>query len=169
MAVIALVVMSLLVGGAMWFVVQGDLGISAQEEAVMRDDGIRASLPDYEGELLAGQSSPLFDFVKSDYDKAVASGKLVVLYFYANWCPECKKELPILISAFEGLATDDVVGFRVNYNDTATDKDEEALARQYGVAYQHTKVFIKNGTQVLKSPESWGKDRYTIEINKAAQ
>ena len=58
-----------------------------------------------------------------------------------------------------------MVGFRVNYRDNQTDDAETALARQYGVAYQHTKVAVKDGQVVLKSPESWQIDRYVEEIN----
>jgi len=35
------------------------------------------------------------------------------------------------------------------------------------VGYQHTKVFLKNGKRILKAPDSWDKDRYMFEINKA--
>jgi len=121
----------------------------------------------YAGTVLAGVSTPLLDFQKADYDKAIQSGRLVVLYFYANWCPTCKAEFPLMQSAFNELTTDQVIGFRVNYKDNETDKDEEALARQFGVAYQHTKVFVRSGERVLKAPDSWDKARYTSEINKA--
>lgn len=53
-------------------------------------------------------------------------------------------------------------------NDSDTDADEVALAREHGIAYQHTKVFLKNGKQILKSPETWGRDRYLAEITQAA-
>lgn len=69
-------------------------------------------------------------------------------------------------SAFNQLATDRVIGFRVNYNDNETDAAENSLASEFGVAYQHTKVAIKNGQRVLKSPESWDQARYLTEINK---
>jgi hypothetical protein len=55
----------------------------------------------------------------------------------------------------------------VNFNDNQTDADEQALAREHGIAYQHTKVFIKNGQQILKSPESWAQSRYVTEITNA--
>ena len=35
-----------------------------------------------------------------------------------------------------------VVGFRVNFNDTETDSEEKALAKEFGVTYQHTGFFI---------------------------
>ncbi len=132
--------------------------------AMAEDSGMMES---YKGATLAGKSSPLLDFTKADYEKATASGKLVVLYFYANWCPLCKAEFPVMQEAFNGLSSEGVIGFRVNYNDNQTDADEVALAREFGVAYQHTKVFVKSGKQILKSPESWGKDRYLSEIAKA--
>lgn len=121
----------------------------------------------YTGITLAGKSSPLLDFNKADYDVALKSDKLVVLYFYANWCPICRVEFPKMQEAFNELTTDQVIGFRVNYNDSETDDDEKSLAKQFGVAYQHTKVLVKNRERILKSPEGWDKNRYTNEISKA--
>jgi thiol-disulfide isomerase/thioredoxin len=121
----------------------------------------------WSGTVLAGSTSPLIDFNKTDYDASLKTDKLIVLYFYANWCPECRIEVPHLKEAFNGLTTDRVIGFRVNYNDNETDQDEEGLARKFGVPYQHTKVFVKNGAQVLKSPESWDTARYQSEIKTA--
>lgn len=121
----------------------------------------------FTGEVLAGTSSPLLAFNQADYEAAINSGKLVVLYYYANWCPICRAEFPKAEAAFDQLQTDQVVGFRVNFNDTQTDDAEKALAREHGVAYQHTKVFVKNGQRILKSPETWETDRYLTEINAA--
>ena len=122
----------------------------------------------YSGAVLAGKSAPLLDFNKADYDASLKSDKLVVLYFYANWCPICKNETAnALYPAFNELSSDKVIGFRVNYKDDQTDNDETNLAKEFGVAYQHTKVFVKNGARILKSPEGWDKNRYQSEINKA--
>lgn len=122
----------------------------------------------YAGALLAGSAAPLLDFAKADYEKSKASDTLVVLYFYATWCPICKKEVAdALYPAFNELTDERVIGFRVNYNDTDTDSDEKALAREFGVGYQHTKVFVKGGTRILKSPEGWDRARYIREINTA--
>ncbi len=121
----------------------------------------------FSGTKLAGDSSPLLDFNKIDYDAALKTDKLIVLYFYAKWCPICIAEVPELYAAFNGLQTDKVIGFRVNFNDGDTDQDEINLARQFGVPYQHTKVFVKNNQSVLKSSESWNKNRYVSEINNA--
>jgi len=143
------------------------------EDAMMEDGGDVGAMSSagvsYYGEVLAenGNGVYLLDFNQSDYENAIANEKLVVLYFYANWCPICKAEFPLMQKAFNELDTDKVIGFRVNYNDNQTDNDEKNLAKQFGVAYQHTKVFVKNGKQVLKAPDSWDKARYLTEINKA--
>ncbi|TSC81769.1 MAG: protein Trx [Parcubacteria group bacterium Gr01-1014_20] len=131
---------------------------------IMKDD--MEKMITFSGTVLAGSAAPLLDFTKIDYETALKSDKLVVLYFYANWCPICKEEVPRLQAAFNELQTSRAVGFRVNFKDNETDKDEETLARQFGVSYQHTKVFLKNSERVLKAPDSWSKDRYLSEINK---
>jgi len=118
----------------------------------------------YTGAILGGTSSPLLDFNKADYDLALKSDKLIVLYFYANWCPICRKEFPEMQTAFNQLTTDGTIGFRINYKDNQTDNDEVNLAREFAVTYQHTKIFLKNGQKILKSLESWDKNRYLNEI-----
>lgn len=134
---------------------------------VLTKDEISAPTPTLATTPETTSSAPLLNFTKAQYDAAVASDKLVVLYFYANWCPICRAEFPLMQSAFAKLpAGSNVIGFRVNYNDSDTDEDEKALARQFGVAYQHTKVFLKNGQVVLKSPEGWSEDRYLTEIDR---
>lgn len=142
-----------------------DDSMMEKDEGAMMDKG--ETMMKYSGTVLAGKSAPLLDFAKADYDAAIKTDKLVVLYFYANWCPICKAEFPIMQKIFNGLSTDKVIGFRVNYNDNQTDNDEKGLAREFGVAYQHTKVFVKNGQRILKSPEGWDEKRYDTEISKA--
>ena len=141
-----------------------DGAMMKKEDSAMMEKPMDGAM--YKGTVLAGKSSLLLDYNKADYDVAVKSGKLVTLFFYATWCPLCKAEFPKMIEAFNGYTGSDVVGFRVNYKDGDTDADEKALAAQFGVAYQHTKVFVKGGTQVLKAPDTWDTARYLSEIGK---
>jgi thioredoxin 1 len=138
--------------------------IKTKETVTKAKDQAKQKVP-YSGQLLAGATAPLLVFNQVDYEQALSEGKLVVLYFYANWCPTCKAEFPLMENAFDQLDSEEVVGFRVNFNDNETDKDEVAMARKFGVPYQHTKVFVKDGKQLLKSPEEWTTQRYLNEIS----
>lgn len=120
----------------------------------------------YAGNVISGNISPYIEFNKADYDKALSEGKIIFLDFYATWCPICRAEAPNIEAGFNELENGSVIGFRVNYNDPETDDDEKALAKQFGVTYQHTKVIIRDGQQVLKDGESWTREMFTEEINK---
>lgn len=182
--IIAIIALLLAIGGGAYFALNQQSKtkedkIKKEEEAMMKkeemmnnkeQESMMAKEGDkmikYSGAVIAGKSALLIDFNKADYDSALKTDKLIALYFYANWCPICKAETAnALYPAFNELSTDKVIGFRVNYNDDQTDNDEKNLAREFGVAYQHTKVFLKNGQRILKSPETWNKARYLSEIN----
>ncbi|MBI2657955.1 thioredoxin family protein [Candidatus Woesearchaeota archaeon] len=121
----------------------------------------------YAGKVLAGTGSTKYlDFSKADYDKALQEKKKILLYFYANWCPICKKEQADTFAAFNELNDPGLVGFRVNYRDGDDDESEKALAKEFGVGYQHTKVILKDGQRILKAPDSWDKARYLEELGK---
>lgn len=120
----------------------------------------------YTGTLLAGTTTPYLDFTQADYTAAKAAGKVILLNFYATWCPICRAEAPKLQAGFDALANPNVIAFRVNYNDDQTDADEKALAKEFGVTYQHTKVLIVNGQEVLKVTKAWDKDTVVKELGK---
>ena len=131
-------------------------------------EGIEAR-SEYAGAWLAGGISPYLAFTQQDYEQARAEGKLILLNFYANWCPICRAEEPEVFAAFNELLQENVVGFRVNYRDSETDEAETALAREFGISYQHTKVILKDGKQILKALDSWDRKRYRAEIMKVAE
>jgi len=64
----------------------------------------------------------------SDY-----AGKVVVLNFFASWCPPCKVENPALVRVWERYRTSDVVLIGVVFND-ATEKAREYV-RTNGVTW----------------------------------
>lgn len=122
----------------------------------------------YNGALLAGSATtPFLDFNVEDYNRALQENKKIVLNFHANWCNICKAQQFHYFAAFNGLNDPDLVGFRVNFKDSETSNDEEELAKQFGISYQHTMVIIKGGKRVFKSPEALDKDQILGAIKKA--
>ena len=111
-----------------------------------------------EKKQIAGKTSSYLEFNTQDYETALEQNKFIVLNFYANWCPICRAEKPEWESAFNELSDPSVVGFRVNYNDSDTDQDERNLAKEFGITYQHTKVFLKT--------EQWDKNQIISQVNK---
>jgi len=143
--------------------------LKTMEDGTMMEADVDASMKgeaSFRSAVIAGSSSPLLEFDQRDYTAALESDRVVVLYFYASWCPICKAEFEDTKAAFDAVTDDSIVGFRVHFNDSATTPEMEALAREYGVPYQHTKVFTKNGERVLKSPETWSIERYLSEFTK---
>ena len=111
-------------------------------------------------------SGTYVDWDKAKFDQAVEEGKIVLIDFAANWCPACQAEHPQLIAGFENLNDARFVGFRVHYKDDETTPEHTELAKKYGIAYQHTKVVIKDGKVVLKSPEAWTAERVVTELKR---
>jgi len=137
-----------------------------KEGEMMKKDEAMTKESSYTGDVLAGtEATKYLDFNKADYEKALKEKKKILLYFYANWCPICKREQPETIAAFNEINDVDLIGFRVNYRDSDTDEFEEELAKEFGVSYQHTKVLLKDGQITGKWPDSWDKQRYTNELS----
>jgi thiol:disulfide interchange protein len=100
-------------------------------------------------------SGHYYQYSKVDYEAAKAAGRPIFLYFYANWCPTCAQQEPIVQALMKEIENesqlDDLVAFRVNFNDNETDNDEKLLAREFGVTYQHTMFTLdEDGNQVQK-------------------
>jgi thioredoxin 1 len=89
-------------------------------------------------------------FHEADYTEARQGNKTIVLFFYANWCPTCRVQEPIVKGVFENLNDDQIVGFRVNYNDSDTSSEEKKIAAEFGITYQHTFVVLDNKGKVVK-------------------
>ena len=158
---ILIVPIILIAGGALFFFAARGTQESNQKPAASQQE---THIMGYQGNVLAGASSPYLEFTKADYQKALAENKIVVLDFYANWCPICRAEAPELKSGFDALNTDKVIGFRVNFNDNETDDDEKALAQEFNIPYQHTKVVLKNGQEVKRSGDQWDQETFDQEI-----
>ena len=134
-----------------------------------KDEAMEKSVPESrmkEPGLVGGGVSRYYDWDKAKFDQAVADGKTVYLEFSADWCPACQAQEPELIAGFAELNDPNVIGFKIHYKDGQSTDEHNALIQQYQIAYQHTKVVLKDGKQVLKSPEAWTKDKFLEEMRK---
>lgn len=107
-------------------------------------------------------------FENEIFEKAKSENKTILLYFYANWCPTCSAEVPVVEEALSKLDGEKIIGLRVNYADDEVDDIERGLAEEHGVVYQHTKVIIKNGEVVEKSGYPWPDVKTYIDALKEA-
>lgn len=138
----------------------GEEGTEESGDAMMDDEGAMTEGP----ELLAGSRTPYYVYNKELYEEALAEGKTVYLEFYADWCPICTADEPKILEFFNTQTKEDLVAFRVNYNDDDTDADEEALAEEYGITYQHTRVIIKDGQTIYRDIGSFNAGEVTDAI-----
>lgn len=93
-----------------------------------------------------------------------SANKKRVLFFYANWCPICRPADAEFQSRMSEIP-EDVVVLRVNYNDTETDAEEEALAEKYDITYQHTFVQIDEEGREIKKWNGGELDELLGQIN----
>jgi len=124
----------------------------------------------YSGKLLSTNVTPYLEFTQSDYDKAVADGKLIFLFFYGKDDPYSKIDDAQIRLAFNEMDYTTVVGFRVNYKDADTTADETAIANTFGINGPHTKIITKNG-KMLRQPDDvrWLKNEVISFIGQQLQ
>ena len=78
-----------------------------------------------------------------NYDELVASGKPVVLDFWATWCGPCKKVGPLVEELAAEYADKAVIG-KVDV------EEEDELASRFGIRNIPTIIYLKNGEVVDK-------------------
>jgi thiol-disulfide isomerase/thioredoxin len=94
--------------------------------------------------------SNYLNYQKEMLQESMDSGKVVLLYFTANWCPTCRAQEPINVSLFKNLKEDtDIVAYKVHILDDETTQEEEVLAKEYGVRLQHSFVLLDAGGEVV--------------------
>jgi len=102
-----------------WGGVVGELNgviVKAEDELVgVEDEPVRAEdgLANIKAEILAFEETGFGGSLDVVIDKVLSSGRLVFLYFYADWCHFCKLEKAI-IDELEEIYSEKVVFIRIN-------------------------------------------------------
>lgn len=135
----------------------------AEEETTIEEAPVGES--SYSGQVIAGSTTPYVRYNVADFEKAREDGKAIYLYYYATWCPICAAERPGIFAAFDELDRDDAVGFEVHFNDGQNTRDDNDVAREYGVFSQHTHVFLdKEGKVAQKTLNPISKEEIKSRI-----
>ncbi len=140
-------------------------------DAMMEGEKVEEDAMEKDAEEPASVSEATYEpFTQSAYDAAKAAGKPILLNFYANWCPTCRAQEPRTEALFTNKqAPKGIAAFRVNYNDSETDASEKAIAKAFGVTYQHTYVYFDaDGNEAARTLGTTPDSTVLDNLNKIA-
>ena len=82
---------------------------------------------------------------EAEFMMAQKKGKTIVVDVYANWCPTCRAQAPILEELRSEHQSSDVVFVKVNFD------DEKAFLRAHRVPRQSTVLVFNGMDEVARS------------------
>lgn len=97
--------------------------------------------------------APWQDYTGAAFNQAQADGKTIIVDVYADWCPTCKAQAPILdeIAADDRLA--DAAFFKVDY-----DRDKD-FVKAFRVPRQSTVLKFEGGEETERVVADTDRDR----------
>jgi cytochrome c biogenesis protein CcmG/thiol:disulfide interchange protein DsbE len=96
--------------------------ITTGENIILKFDGEKA--PDFSLKSVDGKTVKLSDF----------KGKIVIIDFWATWCPPCRRGIPDLV-AIQNEFKDKVVIVGISLDREKTIKDVPGFVKDYGINY----------------------------------
>jgi thioredoxin 1 len=98
---------------------------------------------------LAASPKALSEFNATAFEAAQAQGKLVVLDFYAPWCPVCRRQHKNLEEALGARKNSHIVSFLVNYDDS------EELRKRHNVEGRSTLILFRGASEIARIKDSF--------------
>ncbi len=94
---------------------------------------------------------------QQNFQEVIASDKLVVIDFWAEWCGPCRMITPIIEELAEEYADRAVIG-------KCDVEDNDEVVMKYGVRNIPTIIFVKGGQVVDKQVGAVSKDALKAKI-----
>jgi thiol-disulfide isomerase/thioredoxin len=95
--------------------------------------------------LPARADTPFVPYHSAKFEDLIATGRPVVVHVHADWCPTCRRQLPLLDEILSRPEFASVAAVRVNY-----DRDTD-FRRAHRVNAQSTVIVFKKGREVARS------------------
>jgi thiol-disulfide isomerase/thioredoxin len=111
--------------------------------------------------LSAAASAGEFPYDKAAFEKAIAEGRPVIVDFFADWCPTCKAQKPLVRDLLNDPKMKNVTLFVADY-----DKEKD-LKKALRVSSQSTFVVFKGGKEVARSTGQTKKEDLAATFGKA--
>ncbi len=108
--------------------------------------------------VLAAETKP---FDAATFAALQAADKPVLIDVYADWCPTCKQQAPIIAELMASPEFKDYTVLKVNFD---TQKD---VRRTLRVAEQSTFIVYRGKREVARSIGDTGKDSIAATLRKA--
>ena len=108
--------------------------------------------------VLAAETKP---FDAATFAALQAANKPVLIDVYADWCPTCKQQAPIIAELMASPEFKDYTVLKVNFD---TQKD---VRRTLRVAEQSTLIVYRGKREVARSIGDTGKDSIAATLRKA--
>ena len=101
-------------------------------------------------------------YSEAAFADAQAAGKTIIVDVYADWCPTCRAQKPILNELKAEPELKDSLFVTVDYD------QEKAFLREHRVPRQSTILVFKGGNEVARSIAETDRDRLRSAILSAA-
>jgi thioredoxin len=100
--------------------------------------------------IAAGFSAPALaaeqiDYSPAAFDAALKSGKPVLVWIHASWCPTCKAQAPTLAKLEAEPQYKDLTVVRVDFD------SQKAAVKRFGARMQSTLIAFKDGKEIGRS------------------
>jgi len=148
--------------------------------------GITSFLPEGVKPMAVGEKARPFQLPNLNNQlQALPEGKVLLVNFWATWCPPCRKEVPSMVKVYNKFKDKgfDIVAISVDrgrsevekfvkdkgMNFTVLHDKNSEVAKKYGVfRYPETFIVDKKGVvqQHLNGAVEWTDDKYTKYIEK---